>query len=218
MVIAIAAYLLLGSSSAPVPTLADQAAERGLKPGTAEYDASLVPSSSSSSSDKKAASSATAAAATPVPREKVDPEKYTTAPKEPWKRDLAHLSLTNQVDDKDKVTRFLAQIPSLPPEGKVIAMDYATKLIPDEEYLQYRPTLFGLVSSPEMRETVMLDALTRGEDLRMPTLVEMLRQPENPLQAEIREILFAYTEVDYGKDVNAWDEAVKKYLRENPDI
>jgi hypothetical protein len=53
-------------------------------------------------------------------------------------------------------------------------MEYATKLIPDEQYNQYRPTLFGLVSSPELRETVLLDVLTRGEPVRPSSMVRTL--------------------------------------------
>jgi hypothetical protein len=154
----------------------------------------------------------------PSQTERVVPEKYSAGPKQTWEKELIALSTRLDVSDQVKIGQLLAKISSLPPDGKVLAMEYATKLIPDEQYVQYRPMLFGLVSSPELRETVLLDALTRGESVRMPTLVEMLRQPSHPSQDEVREILVAYLDADYGKDVNGWDAAVKKFLAENPDL
>lgn len=150
--------------------------------------------------------------------EPVDPAKYTSAPKPYWEKELAVFVMRLDLSDEAKFNELLKRMNTLPPEGKVLAMEYATALIPDETYAQYRPTLFGFANTPELRETVLRDVLTRTEPVRMPTLVEMLRQPANPEQAEVREILLAYVDVDYGSDVNGWDAAVKKFLAENPDL
>ncbi len=150
--------------------------------------------------------------------EQVEPEKYASAPQQPWEKEI--ISLVNRLDvsDMDKAHRLLSRIPALSPEAKVVAMEYATKLIPDEKYLEQRGRIFQLISSPELRETVTLDVLTRGESVRMPTLVEMLRQPNNPAQEEVREILVAYLEKDFGNDTRQWEAAVNEFLKENADL
>ena len=155
----------------------------------------------------------------PSATEPVVPEKYSAAPKEPWKKEI--IGLVNRLDmtDMAKAEQLLSRLSSLPIDGQVLAMDHATKLISDEHYVRMRPMLFGLAQpSPELRETVLLDALTRSEQVRMPTLVEILRQPAHPEQAEVREILLAYLDVDHGTDVKAWDSAVKKFLADHPDL
>ncbi len=155
----------------------------------------------------------------PDQTEKVNPENYSSNdPQQPWEKEIIALSDRLDMTDTAKAEQLLAKINSLPPDGKVLAMEYATKLIPDEDYLRLRAWIFKLVSSDELRETVMLDALTRSEALRMPTLVEMLRQPPNPAQEEVREILLAYLDKDYGTDTKGWDAAVQKFLAENPDL
>ena len=45
----------------------------------------------------------------------------------------------------------------------------------------------------------------------------MLRQPPNPEQQEVREVLEAYLDADYGADIQKWDTAVQKFLIENPE-
>lgn len=192
-------------------------------PETASFKAPAPAASSSTSSsiyesktvaDSKPAPAKTAYTATPP----VDPEKYTTGPKEPWAKDV--IGLVNRLDMADlaKAEHLLSRLTSLPPEGQILAMDHATKLIPDDHYMRMRPTLFGLATNDALRETVLLDALTRSEPVRMPTLVEMLSLPANAGQEEIREILVAYLDVDHGNDVKKWKVAVDEFLAANPDL
>jgi len=46
------------------------------------------------------------------------------------------------------VERFLAMIPQLSEKGKATAMDYATQLITDQDYLRQRPRLLRLFALP----------------------------------------------------------------------
>lgn len=221
-VLAVAAFIYLNRTPAPHPALdSDLLASDP----AAQTSAPASPRSSTPSSDDEPAparaSAADTAAAHPSQTERVDPEKYYQGPKQPWAKEIIGIAMRLDLSDEAKVKQLLGKIGSLPPDGKVLAMEEATKLIPDEQYNQYRPTLFGLVSSNELRETVLLDVLTRGEPVRMPTLVEMLKQPPNPEHPghdDIREILVAYLDTDYGTDLNGWDSAVKKFLADNPDL
>lgn len=149
----------------------------------------------------------------------MDLAKYSSnPPQEPWEKEIIGLVNTLGIPDVAKAERLISRIPSLPPDGKVLALEHAMQLLPDPDYLRLRPSIFQLSNnSEEMRESLLVDVLSRTDEVRMPTLVEMLRQPPNPAQEEIREILIAYIDHDYGNDAAMWDVAVKKWLVENPE-
>jgi len=98
-----------------------------------------------------------------------------------------------------------------------VAVEQATKLMSDKQFKQLKPQLMGLndTGSEDMQETILRDILTRAENVRMPALVDLLRRPPYQGQQEIREILEAYVDVDYGTDIPKWDAAVHKWLIDN---
>jgi hypothetical protein len=114
-----------------------------------------------------------------------------------------------------KVQQLLAMLPTLPDDGKVLAMEHAAKLIPDQDYLKFRDRLLTLSDTPELRQTVLLDVLTRDDEIRMPSLVELMRHRPASEQTEIKEILEAFIEKDFGDDTKQWELAVRAYLVEN---
>jgi hypothetical protein len=69
-----------------------------------------------------------------------------------------------------------------------------------------------------MRVAVMDDSLTRGEELRLPNLLEMMRNSTSDEEKqEIREILEAYLDQDYGPQPGAWEAPLRKWVAENTD-
>ena len=148
----------------------------------------------------------------------VDPAKYSTNPPKPdYEKEIIALANRLDIPDLEKAQALLARVHSLPPDGQLLAVEQAAQLIPDANYMQLRPVLFQLSTSDEMRETVLTDVLNRSDTVRMRTLVDLLRQPANSAQPEIREILVAYLDVDAGNDFARWEQAVEKFLRDNPE-
>jgi hypothetical protein len=151
--------------------------------------------------------------------EKVDPKKYSTGPKEDsHEAKIFKLVMELGTPDADKVRRLLAMVPTLPEAAKVVALEHATQLIPDEEYIQQRPALLQLAETPELREVLMLDVLTRDDAIKMPGLVEFMKLQDAQLRTEAREVLEAYLEQDHGDDVKKWEVAVRQWVVENADI
>ncbi|MDB6155116.1 MAG: hypothetical protein JWL90_3569 [Chthoniobacteraceae bacterium] len=146
-------------------------------------------------------------------------EEFSSNPKrDPAEQGVLDLAAERGVSDQVKVQRLLAMIPNLPPDAQTLAMENATALIPDTNYLTYRGQLLQLAKSPEMRETVMNDSLTRGEDLRLPNLLEMLRTSTDEAEKkEIREIFEAYLDKDYGPQPSQWEAPLRKWVAENAD-
>jgi hypothetical protein len=156
----------------------------------------------------------------PIPQiEKVDPKKYSTGAKpDSHEAKIFKLVLELETSDAEKVNRLLAMIPQLPPEPKLVALEHAAQLIPDEDYVRLRPSLLRLANTDELREVVMLDVLTRDDTIKMPGLVELMKLPHDLVKTEAREVLEAYLEEDYGDDPKQWETAVRRWLAENADI
>jgi hypothetical protein len=151
--------------------------------------------------------------------QKIDPLDYTTAPKPgTMEAKLVGTFADRQLSDEEKVERLLGMIPQLLENRKSTAMDYATQLIKDEDYVRLRPRLLRLADTDELREVVMLDMLTRDDGIKMLSLVELLKTPSKTTKADAREILEAFLEKDYGDDPNKWDAPVRQWIAENQDI
>ena len=112
----------------------------------------------------------------------------------------------------EKVRDLIILLPDLTSEEQVFGVEYATKFMSDAEYLNYRGLLLKLADSDAFREAMMIDVLTRGEHVRLPTLVEMLRLPDSETHLEIREILTAYLDKDYGPDASEWEAPLGQWL------
>jgi len=114
------------------------------------------------------------------------------------------------------VQQLLALLPSLPPDAQTLAMENATALIPDTDYLNYRNHLIQLAKTPDLREAVMNDSLTRGEELRLPNLLELMRTSQSEDEKlEIRGILEAYLDKDYGPQPAQWEAPLRQWIAEN---
>lgn len=144
-------------------------------------------------------------------------EEFSSNPKrDPAEQQILDIVGERGVPDQAKIQRLLTMIPTLPPDAQTLAMENATALIPDTDYATYRGQLFQLAKTPEMREAVMDDSLTRGEELRLPNLLEMMRTATNEGERqEIREILEAYLDKDYGPSPSAWEVPLKNWVAEN---
>lgn len=144
-------------------------------------------------------------------------EQFSSNPKRaPEEQRILDLVAQRGVSDAMKVEQLLSMIPTLPPDAQTLAMENATALIPDEAYLGHRNRLLQLAKSDEMREAVMNDSLTRGEAIRLPNLLEMMRTSvSEDERREIREIFEAYLDKDYGPDPAKWEAPLHAWVAEN---
>jgi hypothetical protein len=146
-------------------------------------------------------------------------DEFSSNPKrDPSEQLVLDIAGERGVRDEVKVQRLLGMIPTLPPDAQTLAMENATALIPDAEYLNHRSRLLQLAKTPDLREAMMDDSLTRGEELRLPNLLEMMRTSTSEEEKqEIREIFEAYLDQDYGPYPAQWEAPVRKWVAENSD-
>jgi hypothetical protein len=53
--------------------------------------------------------------------------------------------------------------------------------------------------------------------VKLPALLGVARDPQNPKAGEAKDILRLFLEEDYGADWAAWQSKVDQWLRDNPD-
>ena len=144
-------------------------------------------------------------------------EEFSSNPKrDPEEQQILDLAGDHKIPDREKVRQMLAMIPKLQADAQTLAMEHATALIPDEEYLNYRGHLLQLAKTSEMRTAVMHDSLTRGEEIRLPNLLEMMRTSTSEEEKrEIREIFEAYLDKDYGPNPAQWEAPLRQWVAAN---
>lgn len=227
LIITAALYLSVGSASgekktAPAMVAAAATTEARSKMGSEHFESSM-----------KRELPQRARSAEPAPKRPVDPSddpndtrpdavKYSEFYKKPdAEQEIIKLAGRLDMADDNKALALLNKVYTSPDEPtKVVAMEYATQLMSDEQFKKLKSQILSLndTGGEDMQGTILRDILTRAENVRMPALVDLLRRPPNPGQQEVREILEAYLDVDYGTDIPKWDAAVRQWLVENDEL
>ncbi len=125
--------------------------------------------------------------------------------------------LTSDADDSQKANRILELLPQLPAEGQEEAAEHLANLLPDEQYSSARQLLTKTNTSSAVLDVLMSDLLNRPNEIKLPTLLDVARAPDHPNAEEAKEFLELYLENDFGTDWGKWEDAMKTWLKENPD-
>jgi hypothetical protein len=108
-------------------------------------------------------------------------------------------------------------LPNLPEDGQVEVAQHLSNLVSDEDY----GTISGFLTNSALPEAVldvfMADSLNRPNSVKLPLLLDVAREKENPKSTEAREILELFLEEDYGDDWAKWQSKVQEWVANNPD-
>jgi len=63
----------------------------------------------------------------------------------------------------------------------------------------------------------LADALNRPNSLKLPSLLDVARDPQNPKAGEAKEVLQLFLDEDYGSDWTTWQAKMDAWLKDNPD-
>ena len=119
--------------------------------------------------------------------------------------------------EPDKARQMLEMFPQLPAEGQEAVAQHLSNLVPDQDYGLVRAYLTN-ASLPETVLDVLLDdALNRPNSLKLPALLAVARNPQNPKAAEAKDFLELFLEEDYGNDWDKWQASMEQWLKDNPD-
>ncbi len=120
-------------------------------------------------------------------------------------------------DESDKAKQLLAMFPRLPEQGQVEVAHHLSNLTADADYAPLGQYLTNLTVSASVRDVLMQDLLNRPNSLKLPLLLEIARQDQNPEAGQARELLELYLEDNYGNDWAKWQEKLQQWLQDNPD-
>jgi hypothetical protein len=196
--------------------------------GGSRLDAPVVPEAGSSAAvaaDVKPASfkPEPKTNVTPAPAPSVLPPGAGTSPAPAplplitnWEDKLDEI-LVSSVKEDEKARKLLEMFPRLPPDGQVEIAQHLSNLVSDQDY----PALERLLTNTALPEAVLTtllnDALNRPNSLKLPALLDVARDPQNPKAREAKDILQLFLEEDYGTDWALWQTKVDQWLRDNPD-
>ena len=63
----------------------------------------------------------------------------------------------------------------------------------------------------------MADALNRPNSVKLPVLLQVAQESDNPKASEAKDLLELYLDEDYGTDWNQWQTKLQAWLKDNPD-
>jgi len=125
--------------------------------------------------------------------------------------------LTSSVPEADKARKMLEMFPRLPEGGQVEVAQHLANLVSDQDY----PSLGRFLTNSALPEPVLdvlvADVLNRPNSVKLPALLGVARDPQNPKAGEAKDILQLFLEEDYGADWNTWQAKVDQWLKDNPD-
>jgi hypothetical protein len=121
--------------------------------------------------------------------------------------------LRDMSDPGEKSRRLLELLPHLPaalqPEAAQHLVNLATDATPD---VLLNP-LHDLTVAPAAHAILLLGLLQRADHVRLPTLLDLARNPEHPKSAQALEYLHFLLESDHGTDWLKWEQLIAARLK-----
>ena len=136
------------------------------------------------------------------------------APQEPWAKEVDEI-LLSEAENKEKSAKLFALIPQLNGEAQVEVAGHLANLVSDKDYADTGRLLTNATMSTEVLKVLFQDVMNRGNELKLPLLLDIARTPNHPIQEQAKGILEVYLQEDHGTDWAAWQATLQKWLKEN---
>jgi hypothetical protein len=107
--------------------------------------------------------------------------------------------------------------PLLPKEGQEEVALHMTNLTEDDDYGPMAKLAADAKLPEEVLDVLIQDVLNRPNALKMPTLLEIAKQPDHPKAEEAHDLLELFLEEDYGQDWDKWQSKLAEWMQQNPD-
>jgi hypothetical protein len=125
--------------------------------------------------------------------------------------------LSSEGEDAAKAKQMLEMFPHLPEEGQTEVAQHLANLTPDQDFSALGKYLTNSSTPESVLDVLMADLLNRPNSVKLPMLVDVARDSQNPKATEAKDLLELFLEQDYGTDWNTWQGKVGQWLKDNPD-
>ncbi len=120
-------------------------------------------------------------------------------------------------EEAEKANQMLAMFPRLPEDGQVEVAQHLSNLVSDEDYAPLGQYLTNSALPEAVLDVLLSDLLNRPNSTKLPLLLELAQNPQNPKSSEAKDLLELFLEEDYGTDWATWQAKMTEWLKENPD-
>ena len=160
---------------------------------------------------------------TPPPIAQIDPAipaPVDASPNSPddstWEDKLDEI-LTSDTDTTKKGEDLLDMMPKVGAEAQVELAGHIVNLVDDAHYARVAAYLTNAAVPEAVSSVFMNDLYNRENSVKLPLVLAVARTEKHPLRDEAKDLLELYLEEDHGTDWTAWEGAMQKWLKENPD-
>ena len=119
--------------------------------------------------------------------------------------------------EEEKAKQLLQMFPRLPVEGQAEVAQHLCNLTADEAYAPLGQYLTNAATPESVLEVLMMDLLNRPNSLKLPYLLGIAREEQNPKAEEAKDLLELFLDENYGSDWTKWQAKMEDWLKENPD-
>lgn len=150
-----------------------------------------------------------------APLSKLEPKQMPAVPRElpEWETKIDQV-LRSNVGETESAQLLINMLPTLPPDGQSEAAQHIANLILDPDYHRVLPLVKNPALPEEVLDVFVTDLMNREDDVKLPTLLEIAKLANHPHQEEALTDLQIFLDEDFGTDWVKWDQAMKKYLKE----
>jgi hypothetical protein len=177
----------------------------------------MSPARESSAVLPTAESQVTSASAGPSSEGVVQTTNDTAGADPAWEERMMEILASNQ-DDTNKAAQLLELFPRVPEAGQVEVVQTLAPLVADEDYAALAQMMQNTNLPAPVLDALMVDLLDRPQSIKLPLLVELMRDSDHPKTAEAKDTLRIYFEEDYGTNWGVWHQKVLEWLDKNPDV
>lgn len=120
-------------------------------------------------------------------------------------------------EDPDGMEEMAMSLPQFPEEDQLEVAQDLSILLPDQQYALVGQYLTNRTVSGPVLDVLVAGLLSRPNGLRLPYLLAMARDAENPRALEARSLLQVMLDADFGQDWDQWQSRVDQAIRDDPD-
>jgi len=132
-----------------------------------------------------------------------------------WEQKLDAV-LLSEADDNTKADRILALIPTAPPDAQAELSQHLVNMVRDDHYDGTAQLLTNTATPTAVSSVLMNDLLNRNNTLKLPMLLAVAREDNNPLKDQAREMLELLIQEDNGTNWDQWSASIDTWLQNNP--
>ncbi|PWU18760.1 MAG: hypothetical protein C5B50_08155 [Verrucomicrobia bacterium] len=133
-----------------------------------------------------------------------------------WEERLEQI-LAPEGKESDKAKQLLAIFPRVPSEGQAELAQHLCNLTSDQDYGPLGQYLTNSAMSESVLDVLMNDLLNRPNSVKLPYLLGIARQEQNPKAGDAKDLLELFLEENDGNDWAKWQAKMDQWLKDNPD-